>query len=60
MDEMGEWIEWHGGMQPVGDSTNVETELRDGSVDRDPAAYWDWRHSSIDPDSDIVRYRVVT
>lgn len=53
------WIKWEGGECPVDLNTRVETLLRDGTIDVDPAYEWDWGRFTDDSGNDIVAYRVV-
>ena len=55
---MSDWIEWHGGEQPVPDGTKVEVLLRDGDKGVEKAREWLWEHDY--GEGDIVKYRVVS
>ncbi|QDH45662.1 hypothetical protein AAM22_gp87 [Pantoea phage vB_PagM_AAM22] len=55
---MGEWIEWGGGEQPVGDDVTVETKWSDGSVSCGEASEWRWDHRSLLSNLNLIAYRV--
>ena len=50
--EPSDWIEWHGGEQPVSDNTMVEVEFKDGFKFKYHADDLDWYSK------DIIRYRI--
>lgn len=55
-----EWIEWHGGEQPVADDVVVEVKLRDDepkNAGKGLAKEWSWL--SLECDADIIAYRVI-
>ncbi len=55
---MSDWIDWHGGEQPVEDDVMVEVECRLGSkakVFRAGSIRWCHRGYSVD----IIRYRIL-
>ena len=57
---MTEWIEWHGGAQPV--RGFVEYRLRDGFIFALDADFLDWDHISTGDcreSTDIVAYHLV-
>ena len=56
---MSDWIEWHGGEQPVPDGTKVDFILNDGTDHSDcfNAEEVRWDHWGLA--GDIVKYRVV-
>lgn len=54
----GDWIEWHGGENPV-PGQRVDVRFRDGSVDcGDPSDDWDWPWGVSIPDHDVIAYRI--
>ena len=58
VNEVNEWIEWHGGKCPVPTYATVEVKLRDDIVcppERADAYYWD--HRGDESYADIVAYR---
>ena len=57
-DVVGDWIEWHGGENPVGDTDVVEYRLRSGDVYTDPAGALFWPHTV--EGHDIIAYRLVS
>jgi len=57
------WVEWAGGVQPVGDLDRVEYVMRDGtSGGPDQAGELDWSHdpSKCAKDCQIIRYRITS
>ena len=61
---MSDWIEWHGGEQPVADDVVVEIRLRNGSFEEGyPAQFLRWHNAeaeSKDSIFDIIAYRIVS
>ena len=61
---MSDWIEWHGGEQPVADEVVVEVKLRNGTVlGEDPPEFYRWTNSSTKDvcyEYDIIAYRIVS
>ena len=61
---MSDWIEWHGGEQPVADDVVVEIRLRNGSFEEGyPAQFLRWHNAeaeSKDSVFDIIAYRIVS
>lgn len=52
-----DWIEWHGGKQPVADGIEVEVVFGEGDDVSAPADFFDWAVHG-DAMYDIVKYRV--
>lgn len=50
---------WNGGNQPVGDTVDVQVQLRMGAISRvTPARYWRWsREQGKDCAGDIIAWR---
>lgn len=60
---MTDWIEWHGGAQPVADDVVVEVVLAcetfaDHDPEPAPAKEWRWQHDGRG--ADIIAYRIVS
>lgn len=54
------WIEWCGGDCPVGVHDDVEVKFRDGVIEDGLGNHFVWGdHNGIDPDGDIIAYRVI-
>ena len=56
---MSDWIEWHGGEQPVPDGTKVVICCKDGSISDTAIDADNFRWDHRECDSDIAKYRVV-
>lgn len=54
----GQWIDWHGGVQPVADDVRVDVRFRNGHIEDAGlnAAVFSWKH--YDNLGDIVAYRI--
>lgn len=65
---MNEWIEWHGGPNPVSAATKVDVIFRDGiAYDRVPAYGLHWLHCgqgkepyAFHSGAEIIKYRIAS
>ena len=56
---MTEWIEWHGGENPVPGKL-VDIKWRSGEIDyREYSDDWNWKFSESGSEYDIIAYRVI-
>ena len=53
----GEWVEWHGGAQPVQDGVLCSIRLEGGEEGVRYAEDWSWEHDEFG--SNIVAYRII-
>ncbi len=56
---MSDWIEWHGGEQPVEDDVVVGVKLRNGYPEY-PVAAGNLRWIHLNSGGDIIAYRIVS
>lgn len=56
--ENDSWIEWKGGIRPIGFLDDVEIRLRSGNeINGNSAGHWSWQHTG--GIADIIAYRVI-